>query len=62
MGLIADAICETLWPTRCALCDAPAPFCAHVAPLGLIISIFGAHAHGAELPSAFCSAIIALPS
>lgn len=23
MGLIADAICETLWPTRCALCDAP---------------------------------------
>ena len=23
MGLIADAVCETLWPTRCALCDAP---------------------------------------
>lgn len=23
MGLIAQAFCETLWPTRCALCDAP---------------------------------------
>ena len=32
MGLIADAICETLWPTRCALCDAPgAVLCARCA-------------------------------
>ena len=23
MGLVAEAFCETLWPTRCALCDAP---------------------------------------
>ncbi len=23
MGLIAEAVFETLWPTRCALCDAP---------------------------------------
>ena len=62
MGLIADAICETLWPTRCApFAMLRAPFCAHVAPLGSIISIFGAHAHGAEPPSAFCSATIALP-
>lgn len=23
MGLIGEAFCETLWPTRCALCDKP---------------------------------------
>ncbi len=23
MGFIAQSICETLWPTRCALCDTP---------------------------------------